>query len=90
MSKSLNRDKKYQVWITSYPLDGSSESSKFDPGHQLIETFATIQDAVTCAKNNHSYEPIITKLVIWKETIIDVSEQSNQLPTTDTNERKGE
>jgi hypothetical protein len=64
----------YQVWATSYPLNGADESSKYDPGYYLIGQFDDIYKAVKCYEDNKTYEPLMTKFVTWKTEITDVSE----------------
>jgi hypothetical protein len=64
----------YQVWITSYPLDGNDPASNYDKGYQPKATFATIEEAVGCYNEQRDYAPVITKLVTWKTTIKDVTE----------------
>jgi hypothetical protein len=80
MSKRLNREHKYQVWITSYPLDGNSEASKYDPGHQLIGMHENITQAVLQARDNQAYDPIITKIVAYQETVTDVTDMRDTDP----------
>lgn len=63
----------YQVWATSYPLDGSNPCSSKDPGYYLLNEFDNIQEAVRQVRISASYEPIITKLVTWQETITEVT-----------------
>ena len=74
MSKRFDESNKYQVWITEYPLDGNSESSKYDPGYQLVGTFNTIEEAVECHRRNESYKPYITKFVTWQTKIMDITD----------------
>ena len=75
MSKSLMTAKTFQVWITSYPLNGDDESSKYDPGYQLVDSFDTIQDAFWCLQDNKAYGPIITKIPTWKIEVSEVIEE---------------
>ena len=78
MNRSITEDK-YQVWITSYAMDGASEASKYDPGYQLKGTYKTIEEAVNAHLQNIDYVPVITKLVTWRTRITDTSDFPNLL-----------
>lgn len=70
--KPLNPEHKYQVWITEYPLNGESEESKYDPGHQLIGMHEHITAAALQAEENKRYKPVITKVVTYRTIIEEI------------------
>lgn len=73
-------DSLYQVWLTSYPLDGSDPASKYDKGYRLYGGFNTLDEAIQAMYDQSTYEPILTRLVTWKTTHTEVNEHNSKDP----------
>lgn len=80
-NQRLQTTQKYQVWVTSWPEDGSKEvedayvvCSHYHAANRLVGQCNDIAEAVRIYETNRCYEPYITKLVTWKTQITDISE----------------
>jgi hypothetical protein len=84
----LDRNHKYQVWITSWPEDGSEEAtaaaSACNRTHAtavIVGQFDNVADAAACVNANESREPVMTKLVTWQTNITDVTDLASEHQT---------
>lgn len=85
-NQKLENSQTYQVWVTSWAEDGDKASveaeaacSRYHAVNRLVGQCKDVAEAVRLRDANQSYDPIITKLVMWKTEITDVTESPNDL-----------
>jgi hypothetical protein len=83
-NQRLDISQKYQVWVTSWPEDGSKEvedaaaaCTRYHAENRLVGQCNDIAEAVRIHDVHKSYDPYITKLVSWETKITDITEATS-------------